>query len=122
MAVPSRSTDPSRGPAPTATPDADWPEQATDGIIRLVDSVRDKTTGPALQIARAIKYGVTALIFGTVVAFMLVIGLIRALEVIFINVFHLENPIWLVYLIVGLVFVGLGALLWGKARTTPPPA
>ncbi|MFN8041036.1 MAG: phage holin family protein [Acidimicrobiales bacterium] len=122
MAVPSRSTDPSRGPAPAATPDADWPEQATDGIIRLVDSVRDKTTGPALQIARGIKYGVTALIFGTVVAFMLVIGLIRALEVIFINVFHLENPIWLVYLIVGLVFVGLGALLWGKARTTPPPA
>lgn len=121
MAVPSRSTDPSLGSSSATSSDADWPEQATDGIIRLVDSVRDKTTGPALQVARAIKYGVTALILGTVVLFMLVIGMMRALEVLFINVFHLENPIWLVYLIMGLVFVGLGALLWGKARTTPPP-
>lgn len=117
MAVPSRSTPPPGTATPEATDD-DWPVQATDGIIKLVDSVRDKTTGPALQAARAVKYGLAAVLFATIATFLLVIFLIRMLESIFVNVFKLEDPIWLVYLILGLIFVGLGVLLWGKARTT----
>jgi hypothetical protein len=119
MASPTRSGDPPARLPVSAVDDADWPLQATDGIIRIVDSVRDKTTGPALQAARVVKFGVAALLLLTIVGFLLIIASIRGLEALFIHVFKLEDPIWLVYLILGLVFVGLGSLLWAKAKAVP---
>ena len=42
---------------PPTRPDDDWSGQAADTVVKVVDAVREKTTGPVLTIARAIVYG-----------------------------------------------------------------
>jgi hypothetical protein len=48
----------------TSGPD-EWPAQAADTIVRVVGSVRDKTTGPAVTAARGAVYGLLAAILAT---------------------------------------------------------
>jgi len=43
--------------------------------------VRDKTTGPAITVARGLVYGTFALLVGTVVTVFLVISAVRLLDV-----------------------------------------
>ncbi|MEO7427847.1 MAG: hypothetical protein ABIY48_00540, partial [Acidimicrobiales bacterium] len=66
------------GSSTTASPSApsgsgDWPAQAADTIERVVGSVRDKTTGPAITLARWVVYGTFALVVGSVLAVLLAI-------------------------------------------------
>jgi uncharacterized membrane protein YozB (DUF420 family) len=92
----------------------EWPKQATDAVVKVVDTVRDKTTGPAVNAAHAAKYGVVLAIMGTVLSVIVIIGLIRLLEAIFQTIgYHwgipaLEEPIWLVYLVLGVAFSAIG--------------
>ena len=37
---------------------SDWPAQAANSIVDLVDQVRTKTTGPAITVARGLVFGV----------------------------------------------------------------
>lgn len=94
----------------TATPEGpDWTDQVTDLIVDIVDRVHDRTTGPALTIARGIVYGLVILIVGGLVGGMLLVGLVRALEM-------LPGDIWIAYMGAGVVFVLLGFLLWTRQR------
>jgi hypothetical protein len=90
---------------------SDWPAQAADTIVDVVGSVRDKTTGPALTVARGVVYGLLILGVAAMTVVVALVGVIRLLD----------NwlPIWGVYLGLGTVFVLAGALLWrqrGPAR------
>jgi hypothetical protein len=67
--------------APTPPdPGSDWPKQATDSIVRVVDSVRDKTAGPAVTAARGIVYGSILLVLALPLFILLLVGLMRAME------------------------------------------
>jgi hypothetical protein len=110
-------------PVAPSTPDTtDWPKQATDSIVKVVDSVRDKTTGPAVRAARAVVYysilGALALPF----FILALIGTMRVAERGLIMLGEklgwsfLYEPMWLVYLIFGLIFFFTGTWLWRKAR------
>ncbi|HEY6533157.1 MAG TPA: phage holin family protein [Acidimicrobiales bacterium] len=103
-------------PAPQGGLGGDWPKQATDAIVNLVDSVRDRTTGPIGTVARGLVFGVFAGVLGIVVGVMAIIATVRLLDEI------LPSGVWLPYLILGLVFVLAGALVFRKRNQPAAPA
>lgn len=88
----------------------DWPAQAADTVVRVVGTVRDRTTGPAVTVARAVVYGLLAAIVGVVALVLLVAALIRFVDV------WVPGEVWSAHLIVGAVLTLAGLLLWRKRR------
>ncbi len=96
----------------------DWPAQAADRIVDLVDTVRDKTTGPIQTAARAAVYGLVAAILGVVVFVLLIIFAIRVLDIV-VDEFIPWGGIWLPYLILGVLFIGAGSFFFRRRRRAP---
>lgn len=97
---------------------SDWPVQAADTIERVVGSVRDKTTGPAITAARWLVYGTFALLVAAVVGVLLAIAAVRALNVYLPSEVFGHEHTWLAHTIVGGVFAIAGMLLWSR-RAAP---
>lgn len=102
------------------TTEPDWPTQATDAVVRVVDSVRAKTTGPATSLARTVVYGVLAVLVGTAA---LVVGVIVAVRGVDVGVDELLSvadvgrdgrSTWISHVIVGLAFLAPGIWAWRK--------
>lgn len=101
--------------APAApTTDGDWPAQAADTIERFVGTVREKTTGPALTVARGIVYGTFAALVGTAVAVLAIIGAVRLLNNALPDAVFGDEHMWATYLILGLVFLIAGIVCWTR--------
>jgi uncharacterized BrkB/YihY/UPF0761 family membrane protein len=96
----------------------DWPSQAADAIERAVGSVRDKTTGPLLKLAKGVVYGTFAALVGVTALVIAVIGAIHALDNYLPDSVFGERHMWAVHLIVGLVFVVSGGILWSRRRAS----
>jgi len=107
MAAPSRPPDPS--------PEGDWADQAADTVVRVVDTVREKTTGQLLTAARAIVYGIIGVFAGLVALIVLVIALIRMLDV------YLPGDVWSAYLLLGVVFSAGGLIVWRRRYAPEVP-
>jgi K(+)-stimulated pyrophosphate-energized sodium pump len=60
---------------PSVSASGDWPAQATDFVVNTVDSVRDRTTGTILTIARVTVFGLLAVELAIVLNPTLRIGL-----------------------------------------------
>src|SRR5262245_60175828 len=86
---------------PTPSLGDDWPRQATDAVVNVVDAVRDKTTGPAVNAAHAAKYVIVAAVTAIALAIVALIALIRGsvalLQVIgtWQNLSWLADPVWI---------------------------
>lgn len=87
---------------------ADWHVLATEKVVSTVDTVRVKTSGPAIKVSRMVVYGIMAAFIGLMAIIMLLIGTVRLLD----NI--LPKDVWLVYLILGGIFIAVGAFLWSK--------
>lgn len=97
----------------TTSDDApDWPQQATETIVGLVDNVKYKTTEPATKAVRAIVYGIAAALLGVPAVIMLLVGIVHGLNQVATGVLGLG--VWLVYLVLGVIFSIVGAVLWRK--------
>ena len=92
----------------------DWPAQAADAIERVVGSVRDKTTGPAITVARGVVYGTFALLVGTMVGVLLAVAAVRALDAYLPSAVFGDEHVWAAHGIVGLLFTVSGMVLWSK--------
>jgi hypothetical protein len=103
---------------------SDWPVQATDAIVRTVDAVRDKTTGPALNAARWLTYGLVPALLAPILAVLALVGALRGLEGVLLWIHQegwapfLHNPIGIVYLVTGALFVVIGLWCWRKSKAT----
>jgi hypothetical protein len=101
------------------SPEDDWPAQMAESIERIVGSVRDKTTGPALTVARAVVYGT----FGSVVAIaalvLFVIAAVRVVDSYLPDSVFGETHTWAAHLLLGLLFTIVGILLWTRRRARP---
>ena len=86
----------------------DWHILATEKIVASVDTVRVKTSGPAVKLSRAVVFGLLGAGIGLIALIVFLIGTVRLLN----NV--LPKDVWLVYLILGTVFLAAGAFLWSK--------
>ena len=93
----------------------DWPAQAADAIVNAVETVRDRTTTPIMKIARGLVFGVFAGTIIVAIAVLAIIGAIRLLDE------ALPSGVWLPYLILGVLFTVVGALLF-RRRNAPAPA
>jgi hypothetical protein len=97
---------------------SDWPAQAADAIERTVQSVRSKTTGPAITAARWLVAGLFVLVAGTVVAILLAIALVRVLDAYLPDSVFGEDHVWAAHLLVGLPLFVFGMVLLAK-RNSP---
>ena len=102
-------------PDPQPGTGADWPAQATDLIVRVVGQVRDKTTGPALTVARGLVYGSLAALLGGSIAVLVAIAAVRGLDEAIEGIVD-SRETWAAHAIVGLVFTLAGLWLWSKRR------
>jgi hypothetical protein len=73
-----------------------------------VDAVRDRTTGPALRVARTVVFGLLAVIAGGAALVWLTIGVVRLGEKV------LLGKVWLVYTVLGVLLCLVGAWLWTR--------
>ena len=96
---------------PTQLLSGDWPTQATDAVVRTVDTVRDKTTGPIQTAARGVVYGILATVAATMVTVLVIVGLVR-----FLDAIQPFGNIWLPYLELGVVFSLGGYLVFRRRR------
>lgn len=94
---------------------ADWPAQAADLIVRVVGQVRDKTTGPALTVARGLVYGLLAALLGGTAAILVAIAAVRGLDEAIEGIAD-SRETWAAHLLVGVVFTVSGMVLWSKRR------
>lgn len=96
---------------------ADWPDQATDGVERVVVLVRERTVVPAQRAAIGIVYGVLAAAFLVPALILAVIGVFRALT-------YIPGGVWVAWLILGGIFVLAGLLCWRMRgpRSEPNPS
>ncbi len=100
----------------TPTPlDDSWADQAADTVVKVVDAVREKTTGPVLTAARAIVYGIIGVFAGLVALILVTIALVRIVDV------YLPGEVWSAYLLIGTLFTIGGLLVWRK-RYAPEAA
>jgi hypothetical protein len=98
---------------PPAPSTSEWPSQAADTIVDLVDQVRAKTTGPAITVARGLVFGLIVGVLALVVGVLALVFLVRltteVLELIWDGA-----GVWLTYLIYGVVFTAVGAYVFGR--------
>jgi hypothetical protein len=111
-----------RSPQP-AEPDRDWPVQAADAIVDVVDRAREATTARAVVAARAIVFGLVISILAVIALVSFVVGIVRGTQVLLgaaARALGYELPhsraVWLSYLIVGAIFLALGIGLWYMAN------
>ncbi len=90
----------------------DWPQQATETIVDFVDNVKHKTTEPATKVVRAVVYGIAIVLLGVPALIMLLVGIVHGLNQVATGV--LDLGVWLVYLVLGVIFTIVGAVLWRK--------
>ena len=104
-----------------------WESVATSKIVDGVETVRTKTTGPAIHISRTVVYGLTMFLIGLISIPFLVIGTSRGVIEIFDNwVFsNRDTAVWFVYLLSGIVWSSVGIFIWikrPKGAATPKSA
>jgi hypothetical protein len=105
-----------RDAASPAQPSGDWAAQAADTVERAVGNVRDRTTGPALTVARAVVYGTFAVLVGLAALVLATIAAFRLIDNYLPDAVFGEEHTWAAYLILGLAFVVAGAVLWVRRR------
>ena len=91
----------------------DWAVQTADSIERLIEGVRSNTSDRLVSVARLVVFGLLAAILGTVGLVLFVIFGVRILDS------YIPGGVWVVYLILGVIFAGLGLYLWSRAWKRP---
>lgn len=107
-------TTPASQRVPTQIGSEDWPVQAADAIERAVGAVRDKTTGPAITVARGLVYGTFALLVGTAVLILLAISAVRFLDVYLPDAWVGEQHTWVAHMVIGAIFTVAGMVMWSR--------
>jgi len=94
---------------------SDWPQKASQMVVQYVDTVRNKTTGPALVASRYAVYMFVIAIIGIIA---LILGFILLIRLLIISTGKLSfvesGQPWLAYFIVGGLCLLVGAFLWRK--------
>jgi regulator of PEP synthase PpsR (kinase-PPPase family) len=77
-------------------------------FVDSVDKVRERTTGPILEIAKGTVQGVVGLMILTPIIVLAIAGMVRLLN------WAIPGDVWIAYALMGLLLVLLGLFLWSK--------
>ena len=91
---------------------SDWTTDLLDRLDHYIEVVRSNTTDRLVKVARLLVYGLIAVIAGAMAGVVALIAVIRILDVV------LPREVWLPYVLLGAIFLGLGLFLWSK-KTAP---
>lgn len=98
--------------------DPQWATNTVDLIDRLVSLVKRYTTRPLVVVARGLVFGILVACVSIVTAVLLLIGTTRALQALGDVWFEHSTSVWLSYMVLGGVFVAIGAVLMRRRRPT----
>ena len=94
----------------------DWPAQAADTVVRVVDNVKAKTTDNVVLIVRGIVYGLVVAVLGLAIITMLLVALLRITDAYLPIGAGVGSATWAAHGLLGLLLSILGLGLW-RART-----
>ena len=97
--------------------DPNWAPELADTVERVVGTVRDKATKPAVHVTRGIVFGLLAMLLGATALTLGLIGITRGLQALLDLVVSWERAVYLSYLIVGGILCALGALFFRKRHS-----
>jgi hypothetical protein len=100
--------------------DPNWAPELADTVERLVGTVRDRATKPAVRAARAIVFGLLAAMLAVVAITLLLLAATRGLQALLDLGLDWSMAVYLSYFIVGGILCLVGLLL--LARRPPPDA
>ncbi len=119
MAMTTPAAPPASATSPATSEAQDWPAKATETIVAQVARIRDKTTGPALKVARYAVFTAFAISLGTVALVLSIIGGVRALDNYLPDAVFGETHMWAAHSTMGLVLLLAGIVLFRKAHRDP---
>lgn len=93
------------------TPSSSWPDQATDLIVQGVETVRDRTVGTAVRVARTIVFGLFAFFIGILFLVLTCVLLVRILVV-----YLPDHQAWAAQLLLGGLCVVIAVLLYRRGH------
>jgi len=94
--------------------DPNWATETTDKLVTLIDKVRAQTTQKVVYAARGAVFGVIALMLGTFISIIAVVGLMRGLQALLELAVDWDRAVYLSYLIVGGLLSIIGLVLFRK--------
>lgn len=97
--------------------DPNWAAETTETVVRVVGTVRERTTTPAVHAARGLVFGVLAAILGMVALVLLLIALQRALEALWDLGVSEAQAVYLSQLTLGGILCLVGLLLFAKRNS-----
>ncbi len=89
-------------------------ERALETIDTVVATVNDRAIRPAVVAARGIVFGIIIAVVGITVVVLFCVGFIRLTTI-------AGHRIWASYIVLGLIFSAVGAVLYSR-RGVPPDA
>lgn len=94
--------------------DPNWATETTDKLVTLIDTVRSQTTQKVVYAARGAVFGVIAVMLGTLIAIIAVVGLMRGLQALLELAVGWDRAVYLSYFIVGGILSLVGLVLFRK--------
>ena len=86
----------------------DWTDQVTALIVDTIDKVRNRTTGPILEITRGSVHAIVALTLVLPVLVLLTILAVRVLT------YYVFREVWITYTVLGMILTIVGVVLWSR--------
>ena len=102
--------------------DPNWAERVTNLLADIVEKIRSRTTQPLIYLARAIVFGIIALVGIVLSATLLIVGSTRLLQDVLEIWFARDTAVWASYFIIGAIFMLAGMILMKKRYTKNPKA
>lgn len=94
--------------------DPNWAADTTDTVVRLVDSVKAKTTKPAVIAARGLVFGLLALFLGMFALVLLLVFLTRGFQALLDIWFPHDRSVYISYFVIGALLSIVGLVLFKK--------
>jgi hypothetical protein len=94
--------------------DPDWATTTTDQVVRLVDTVKQRTTKPTVMAARGLVFGLLAVFLGLFAGTLLIIGLTRGIQAALEPLVDQPRAVYISYFIIGGILCIIGAVLFKK--------
>ncbi len=97
--------------------DPNWATETTDKLVSLIDNVRSQTTQKLVYAARGAVFGVIAVMLGTLIVIVAIVGLLRGVQSLLELAVDWDRAVYISYLVVGAIFSLVGLVLFRKRNS-----